>query len=219
MSPTRNLVGNQTETSLRIMVALDLCWQKRDKGNQTETSLEIMAELDPVEERQRGTQRETKGDSLEIMMGLDPVGGRQRETNGEKPRNHDGTGSSRRESKGRQASKSWRNWIPLKGRQRVEITELDPVEGRQRETQRETKGNSLEIMMELDPVGGRQRETKGEKPPNHDGTNSFSLNELRTEAVWGKSMYIYIYVYIYVPGPRSRSPPPPPMVWSQQQQQ
>ena len=54
---------------------------------------------------------------------------------------------------------------------------LHPVKGRQRETQRET---NLEIMTELDPVEGRQRKTKGHKPGNHDGTKSFSLNELRT---------------------------------------
>ena len=38
-------------------------------------------------------------------------------------------------------------------------TELDRVEGRQRET-------NLEIMMKLDPVAGRQRERKADKPEN-----------------------------------------------------
>ena len=57
-------------------------------------------------------------------------------------------------------------------------TELNPVEGRQRET-------NLEIMT----VEGRQRETKEDKPGNHFVTKSVSLQELRTpsaEAVWGK---------------------------------
>ena len=49
-----------------------------------------MMELDPVE----GWQREK---SLQIMMELDPVEGK---TKGDKPRDHDGTGSSRRETKG-----------------------------------------------------------------------------------------------------------------------
>ena len=66
--------------------------------------------------------------------------------------------------------------------------ELDPAEGRQ-------KATSLEITTELGPVEGRQRERKGHKPGNHDGTNFFSLNELRTpsaEAVWGKTLLFHI---------------------------
>ena len=43
--------------------------------------------------------------------------------------------------------------------------ELDPVEGKQRET-------GLEMVMELDPEEGRQRETNGERPQNHDGIGS-----------------------------------------------
>ena len=66
--------------------------RRETKGN----SLEIMMELDPVEGVQTGR-------SLKIMMGLDPVGGRQGKTikskrNWIQPRNHDGTGSSRRVS-------------------------------------------------------------------------------------------------------------------------
>ena len=81
------------------------------------------------------------------------------------------------------------------------MTELDPVEGRQRGTnleimtgKKEDKGRqretNLEIITELHPVEGRQRETKADKPGNHVGTKSFSLQELRTpsaEAVWGTS--------------------------------
>ena len=61
------------------------------------------------------------------------------------------------------------------------MTELDPVEGRQRETnleimttgsnRRATKGGKPGIMPELDPVEGRQRETNvGDQPGNHNGT-------------------------------------------------
>ena len=45
-------------------------------------------------------------------------------------------------------------------------------------------------MLEQDPVEGRQRETNGDRPGNHVGTKSVSLQELRTpsaEAVWGKT--------------------------------
>ena len=79
------------------------------------------------------------------------------------------------------------------------MTEQDPVEGRQRET-------NLEIMTEQDPVEGRQRETnleimtkqdsrretKADKPGNHVVTKSVSLQELRTpsaEAVWGTTQH------------------------------
>ena len=63
------------------------------------------------------------------------------------------------------------------------MLEQDPVEGRPMET-------DLEIMLEQDPVEGRQRETNGDRPGNHVGTKSVSLQELRTpsaEAVWAKT--------------------------------
>ena len=77
---------------------------------------------------------------------------------------------------------------PVEERQRETIleimTELDP-EGRQRE-------RNLEIMTELHPVEGRQREIKADKPGNHVETKSFSLQEKRTPAaedVWGKKRF------------------------------
>ena len=101
------------------------------------------------------------------MLEQDPVEGRQRETNADRP--------------GIMLEQD-----PVEGRQRerkVEIMlEQDPVEGRQRETK-------VEIMLEQDPVEGRQRQTNGDRPGNHVGTKSVSLQELRTpsaEAVWGK---------------------------------
>ena len=70
------------------------------------------------------------------LRGRELEGG-HREPKKNKPRNHDGTGSSRRETKG----------------DSLEIMmELDPVEEVQ--TRR-----SLKIMMGLDPVEGRQRKT------------------------------------------------------------
>ena len=77
------------------------------------------------------------------------------------------------------------------------MLEQDPIEGRQMETdlesvegrQRETNGDRPGIMLEQDPVEGRQRETKEDRSGNHVGTKSVSLQELRTpsaEAVWGK---------------------------------
>ena len=101
------------------------------------------------------------------MLEQDPVEGRQRETNADRP--------------GIMLEQD-----PVEGRQRerkVEIMlEQDPVEGRQRKTK-------VEIMLEQDPVEGRQRETNGDRPGNHVGTKSVSLQELRTpsaEAVCGK---------------------------------
>ena len=70
------------------------------------------------------------------------------------------------------------------------MLEQDPVEGRQRETK-------VEIMLEQDPVEGRQRETNGDRPGNHVGTKSVSLQELRTpsaEAVWGKILRVSLEV-------------------------
>ena len=96
---------------------------------------------------------------------------------GDKQPNHRGTEPYqvvRRENKGRTGRRETRLQTMMAP------AELDPVEGRQSQT-------GLEIMLELDPVEGRQRETKGHKFGNHDGTNCFSLNELRTpsaEAVW-----------------------------------
>ena len=52
-----------------------------------------MTELDPLKGRQEGTQRET---SLQIMMELDPLKGGKK---GDKASNHEGTGSSRRETR------------------------------------------------------------------------------------------------------------------------
>ena len=89
-------------------------------------------------------QKET---SLRIMV-LDLCAGEleggRREPKKNKPQNHDGTGSSRRETKG-----------GTKGGSLEIMMELDPVEGGQ-------TGRSLKIMMGLDPVEGRQREVQRE---------------------------------------------------------
>ena len=87
MSPARNLAEPNGDKPPNYRgVPGNWNWEK---GNQRETSPEIMMELDPVERGQRET-------SPEIMMELDPV---ERKTKGDKPRNHDRNGSSRRETK------------------------------------------------------------------------------------------------------------------------
>ena len=98
---------------------------------------------------------------LEIMLEQDPVQGRQRETHGDRPGNHVGTGSSRRETQGDTWRQTWKScW--------------NKIQKGDKERQMET---DLEIMLEQDPVEGRQRETNGDKPGNHVGTKSCSLQE------------------------------------------
>ena len=46
---------------------------------------------------------------LDIMLEPDPIEGRQRETNGDRPGNHVGTGSSRRETKGDKWRQTWKS--------------------------------------------------------------------------------------------------------------
>ena len=89
----------------------------------------------------------------EIMVDLDlcareSEGAQKREPKKDKPRSHDGTGSSRRE------------------------------------TQRETKGDSLEIMMEL--KGG----ANGEKPQNHERTGSSRREDNGRQASKSRSNWI-----------------------------
>ena len=96
----------------------------------------------------RKFSREQEEANLRIVVDLDLCAGElegvQTEPKKNKPRNHDGTGSSRRETKG----------------DSLEIMmELDPVDGVQR-------GRSPNSMIRLDPVEGRQRKTSLE---NHDG--------------------------------------------------
>ena len=106
-----------------------------------------MTKQDPVEGRQRETKgdkggnhdetgssrRETKGDKWRQTWNHVGTGSSRRETNGDKGGNHDETGSSRRETKGD------------KGRQRkINMTKQDPVEGRQMETDLESRRNRIQ---------------------------------------------------------------------------
>ena len=93
---------------------------------------------------------------------------------GDKPPNYGGFGSLcqgiRRKTKELRADKTQ--------------MEQDPVEGRQRKTNRDRPGNHvgtgcsigrqmathLEIMLEEDQVEARQRETNGDRPGHHVGT-------------------------------------------------
>ena len=81
---TRNLEGNQRETSIQI------------------SELESMTKQDPIEGRNHDETGSSRRESLEIMRELDPLKGRQRETHMEKSLENDGkrdeTGSSRRET-------------------------------------------------------------------------------------------------------------------------